>query len=306
MADSLTEAERLDDRNQHRTMGQKLKRFFMALPRRIRTYGPDVLGTAGVVGVVIWEWRNATLGFNQLFHPGLLLAIIAGGGACLMAMWFTRLAMEAFRANKTFVGCLYAVLGLMTACVVWVGVWSNLAADSIRRGESKIELRDTRKDAVKDLRALQATLRGMDEPTGLESDKISLEKTENIGRQWGMKSLSNAAGGDCDADLDNYRRGLCSKASDLRAQIKAEQAVMDERAKIEDQIAAKQELLNVEVESTGAEHFEEMASMFGNKDDWKGWSNFVIMLISVVLLIGAAFGGDILAERRERKPVEQQ
>jgi len=294
-----SEADRANDRYESRTVWQKVKRWCNALPRRVRTYGPDVLGTVGVIGVMAWEWRNAALGFDQLFRPGIWWASIVGAAVCMTSLWFHRVAMEAGRANKFYQALTFGVLAFATACVVWVGVWSNLAADSLNAGEHKIEQRAERETLLTQVRVLERRLLTMPEPIGLEADRIALESLLITGKQWGLGKLEAA---DCDKTLDATRRAMCVDAGELRGDVATSEAMVAAKQQVQDDLNKANGKLATFVESSGAEHFEEMAGMFGHREQWKLVSNFVILAISIILYVAACFGNDYLAERRERKP----
>jgi len=292
----------VDGRNEYRTFGQKWRRWWGALPRRVRTYGTDVIGWAAVLGVFIWESRNATLGFQQLWHPGLPLAALGGVGTSLAAIFLTRLMMESFRAGHFYKGCLNAALALGAACVVLLGVWSNLAADSIRRGAHQIEATGDRDAIIKQIRSLEGDLRALPETIdiGLEADRESLRKVENIGRQWDLPKLDNNPGGDCDADLKIYPRSLCNQAADLRSDISTAEKAIAKRAEIQARLDAEREKIVDQVDSEGVEHLQEMAALMGDETKWKFWGSIATLIASAILLFIAAFVNDTMMERRQR------
>lgn len=296
------DASMSNTRNEANTMGGRLMRWIRQLPRRVRTYGPDVVGTAGVIGVVAWEWRNASLGFEQLFQPGIVWSVLAGIAVCLLALFFHRTGMEEFRKSKIWTGTLMMVLAVLTSCVVWVGVWSNLAADSLNMGEKKIEERAERAQLVARIQRLERSIDLMADPIGIDTDREALKYKLNVAKQWDMPDLD--PDGACSADLDYNRRAMCDEAAQIREEISlGEDMIKAKEKKREELNGLREELLGFK-EHSGAEHFEEMAAIISKREDWKIISNLVILAISIILFVAAAFGNDYLAEKRERKPME--
>jgi hypothetical protein len=291
----LSDAERMSLRQEGNSVGHRLRRWVKALPRRVRTYGPEVMGWSAVIGVFIWEARNATLGFEQMWKPGL-----------------ARVMMEHFRAMGTnekgreghfAMAMLTGILAIGTALVVLFGVWSNLAADNIRRGNHQIESADERTSIIKNIRSLEGDLRALPETIdiGLEADRISLAKVENIGRQWELPKLDSNPGGDCDADLKPYPRSLCNQADDLRADIKAAEAAIAKRTDIQTKLDAERAKIVDQVDSEGVEHLQEMAALFGDEGQWKLVGSIATLLVSAILLLVAAFLADLMLERRQTR-----
>jgi hypothetical protein len=294
------------------TVGQRLTRWFRALPRRVREYGPEVIGWAAVIGVFVWEARNSTLGFEQMWRPGLLWAAIGGICTSLAAIFIVRLMMERFRAMGTeekgaegnfALAMLYGLLAAGAALVVLFGVWSNLAADSVRRGNHEIESAGERSEIIKGIRSLQGDLRALPETIdiGLEADRESLRKVENIGRQWELPKLDNNPGGDCDADLKPYPRSLCNQAADLRSDIDTAEKAIVKRAEIQAKLETEQAKLVDQVDSEGVEHLQEMAALFGDESQWKMVGSIATLICSAILLIIAAFLTDVMLERRQHR-----
>lgn len=313
MSDRLvSEGERMSGRMEGNSFRAKTMRWLKALPRRVRMYGPEVIGWGAVIGVFVWEARNSTLGFEQMWKPGLWWAALGGISTSLAAIFIVRLMMERFRAMGTdekgregnfALAMLYGVLAAAASLVVLFGVWSNLAADNIRRGNHEIETADERTSIIKNIRTLEGDLRSLPETIdiGLESDRESLRKVENIGRQWDLPKLSNDAGGDCDADLKPYPRSLCNQAADLRSDITAAEKAIAKRGEIETKLSEERAKLVDKVDSEGVEHLQEMASLMGDEGQWKMVGSVATLICSAILLIIAAFLADVMLERRQHR-----
>lgn len=305
----VSEGERLAVRNEARTLKQKWVRWWKNLPRRARMYGPEVIGWAGVLGVSAWEIRNATLGFQQLWHPGWLWAIIGAVGACFSTIFFTRVAMESFRKmaedkgrEAAFImGLLYAVMAVGCAAVVLLGVWSNLAADNVRRGNAQIETQGDRTAVISDIRAKEAELRALPETIdlSLQADEATLTNLLTVGKQWGVPNLDSSPGGDCDKDLKWYPRSLCNQAVDLRSSISVAKTAIEKREKIKGELDALRAQVVDDVDSEGVEHLQEMAALFGDETQWKMAGNIATLIASLILLTISAVLADTMLERRQ-------
>lgn len=308
----VSDADRLSMRQEGSSVPARLKRWWKALPRRVRTYGPEVMGWAAVIGIFLWEARNATLGFQQMWRPGILWAAVGGISASFGCVFLVRTMMESFRAmgedekhkeGHFALALLKGGLAAGTFCVVLFGVWSNLAADNIRRGSHQIEAQADRGEVLKNIRAIEGDIRALP-PTievGLEADKQRLANVESIGRQWDLPKLDSAPGGDCDADLKPTQRSLCNQATDLRADIKTAEEAIKLRAELELKLEVERAKLVDEVEGEGVEHLQEMASMFGDESQWKAVGNIATLIASAILGLVAAFLADMMMERRQQK-----
>lgn len=293
-------------------MPARLSRWWKALPRRVRTYGPDILGWAAVIGIFSWEARNSTLGFQQMWRPGIEWAAVGGIATAFACVFLVRTMMESFRAmgedekgkeGHFALALLKGGLAAGTFCVLLFGVWSNLAADNIRRGNHQIEAQADRGEVLKNIRAIEGDIRSLP-PTievGLEADIERLANVENIGRQWDLNKLDSSPGGDCDADLKPMQRSLCNQATDLRADIKTAKDAIKLRAELVLKLDAERAKLVDEVEGEGVEHLQEMASLFGDETQWKAVGNIATLIASAILGLVAAFLADMMMERRQTK-----
>jgi len=307
----VNDGDRLSARFESLTMGQKIKRWWEDLPRRVREHGPDVMGWGSVLGIFIWEATNATLGFEQLWHRGFILSMIGAVGVQVVFIWLFREMMEAFRHKdkngesdpQIAKGAFGIFLVVISGAVLLMGVWSQLAADTIRRGEHQIETKDERAAIIKNIRTLEGDLRSLPETIdiGRDGDMESLRKVENIGRQWDLPKLDNNPGGDCDGDLKPYPRSLCNQAADLRADILAANTAIAKRVEITAKLDAERAKIVDRVDSEGVEHLEQMAGLFGDKDQWELVGSLLTLFASAALLIVAAYANDRMMERRERQ-----
>lgn len=290
------------DNLEGRTLRQRWARFTQLLPARIRTFGNDWLGWIGVLFVFVWEVRNSTLGFVRLFNPGLFLAVVIGAGATMLALYFTRQAMEHGRARRTVQATTSALVALIAAMTILVGVWSNLAVTSIELGGEAQAARANREAVAARIMSLQSELNATAEPLGVETMRASLEKIETIGRQFNLPDLSSTKGGDCDRDLAAYPRHLCNQASDLRGQLALMDELIARRADLQRQIATEQEKLASAAQAESTAHFEQMAAVLDRDNiTWETIATFVTLFLSMAFLVIAAFGFDTLMERRERR-----
>jgi hypothetical protein len=306
---------RSDALNKSRTWTQRMKRWFDALPRRVRAHGINVAGWSAFIAFFIWESRNTTLGFEQLWSPGIFLAIMAGVGVNFACVFLVRLMMESFRAAVAdaksavlhiFIGILKACLALGMFGVALIGVWSSLAADTVRREVHSVEVTDDREAIRKNIRALEAEVRALP-PTlelGLEADREALRNVENIGRQWDLPKLDASAGGDCDRDLKPYPRSLCNQAAELRADIATAEAAVKTRTAIEKKLEAEKKSLADLIEgdkTEGVEHLQEMSNLLDNGMDPRTIGSLITLIVSGILMLITAFLGDIMLERRQNK-----
>jgi len=315
MSNGIDLGTRSDARNQSRTFSQRLKRWFENLPRRVRNHGVDIAGSAAFAAFFVWESRNTTLGFEQLWAPGILLAIIAGVGVNFACVFLVRIMMESFRAaaepgatnqmGHIFFGVLKACLALGMLGVALIGVWSSLAADTVRREVHSVEVTDDREAIRKNIRALEAELRALP-PTlemGLAGDLEALRNIQNIARQYQLPNLDTNPGGDCDADLKPYPRSLCNQATELRADISLAENAVKTRAALEAKLAEEKNLLITTLEgdkAKGVEHLDEMAKLMNNGMDATTVGSWITLLVSGILMVITAFLGDILLERRQK------
>lgn len=225
-AEVAQDGQRMDMRQRERTMTQKARRFIAALPDRVRRHGIKVLSFAAWAAVFGWESRNGANGFQQEFNPGIGWAIVGALGlsATSNLSWFWAMRdmrLIAKSPDKVFSALGSFVVSMLATAGLLYGVWSNFAADGIRRGDESEDQKARRGSIVKDMRSLEADLRLLPQTIdlGLAADRESLKKVQNIARQWDLPKLDNNPGGDCDADLKTYPRSLCNQAADLRSDI---------------------------------------------------------------------------------------
>lgn len=312
----VSEGDRLSMRNEGTTLGQKWRRWWRELPRRVRSYGPDVCGWAAGLGVFAWEARNATLGFEQLWRPGIIWAGIGAIAVAFAVVFLVHIACEdvgdSFKKEvkaegkaevKFWSGVGKMVLGVAAFLVLLFGIWSNLAADSIRRGNHQIETSDERTAILKNIRSLEGQVRALPLTldTGLEADREALQNVLNIGRQWDLPKLDTSPGGDCDQDLKPYPRSLCNQATDLRSDISAAEKAIATRDALNLLLEQERAKLVDEVDSDGVEHLQEMAAMMGEGTEWKMLSNIFTLLASAILGALGAFILHIMIERGQNR-----
>lgn len=308
---SLTDGERQDARDDARTTGQKWRRWWMRAPERVRRYGMSAFGCAVVAAVYAWEARNATLGFVQEFDPGLFWAIVGAMGASGASLLCWRWAMESFRAvpkspDKIFPAVLALIMALLATAILLYGVWSNFAADGVRRDIHADEHKVERESLAKDMRALEGDIRSLPSTIeiGLEADRESLRKVQNLGRQWELPKLDNNAGGDCDTDLKPYPRSLCNQAADLRGDIATAEASITQRASLQKQLDEKRVKLDKIGPVQGTEEYDVLAQAMkqeGNKHVIQGIAKAIL---SLAFLLLAMFLFDRVLEGRGKKPPE--
>ncbi len=305
---SMDDAERLSARNEGRTLGQKLRRWFDALPSRTRKYGQTVLSSAAVFAVYSWETRNGTLGFEQEFRAGIGWSLVAAMGCSLTSLLSWRWAMESFRdipkdPQKIFAGGMALIIAILSTAALLFGVWSSFASEGVRRLNASTEVSDQRKAIQKDITSLENEARGIPQSVevGLDADRLALQNTETLGRQWDLPKLDSSAGGDCDADLKPFQRTLCIKAADLRADIKTAENMIALRASLLAQASAKKDELLALNPVEGSEQYQQVSEMSGGKLNAEQAQAFGKLGLSIAFLLMAMYLFDKTWERLQTR-----
>lgn len=300
------------------TKGARLKRWFAALPDRLRKYLPVAILIGVWCGVLIWEMANTIDGFARIWPERGFLVVIIGIACPLGFMIAYRMAAEGFRAKQLPAALGFSVVSSLLFVVVLFGTFSNFVAETQVAGREAREINDDRQVLRDAIRRLDRELTSMPEPVSLEADKALLEARLAEAEGWQMANLDAVApepapegyaGAACKADLKARPRFLCNEAAAIRDDIIRGEAMKTAKAaKLIEIEAREKELASLQLAEAGAQ-YDAMAGMLAPgelaSEDRERLADFLsswaLLFIALIFLISDAIFGDYLLERRERK-----
>lgn len=304
------------------TAGARTRRWFAALPDRLRKYLPVAILIGVWFGVLLWEMANTIDGFARIWPERGWLVFVIGIACPLGFMIAYRFAAEKFRAKELWPAVGFsAVAGLMFVVVLF-GTFSNFVAETQIAGQEAREINQKRQDMLDTIRRLDRELQSMPVPTSLEGDRELLKArvAEAIG--WDMANLDvekpadwdedvhgEYPGAACVGDLQPRPRFLCNDAAAIRGDIlTAEGMIAAKEAKRLEIEAKEAELEEIKIAEAGAQ-YDAMAGMLAPgsalDEDRRRLADFLsswaLLFIALIFLVSDAIFGDYLLERRERK-----
>lgn len=286
---------------QHATMTwqAQMKRWWAALPERMRNNAPVTIMAGSWFGIFTWEVVNTFLGAERAFPDRHWIQIMLIGIACPLAFMIAyRVMMEAFRANNTAVGIGFTAVTLIAFVLTGFFTFSNFVGETQITGMAAREVNQDRQDLRDTIRRMDREMTSMPEPLSLEADKELLGSRLAEAAGWGMGDLN--PDGACKADLKNRQRFLCNDAAAIRDDIIRGEAMKEAKAAKLAEIALKEaELDKLQIDEAGAQ-YNAMAQMTGGKVSAEFLSSWALLIASIGFLIIDAVFGDYLLERRER------
>jgi len=302
------------------TWQARTRRWFSALPDRLRKYLPVAILVGVWAGVLIWEMANTIDGFARIWPERGVLVVVIGIVCPLGFMIAWRFAAEGFRAKQFMPALGFSVVSSLLFLVVLFGTFSNFVAETQVAGREAREINDDRQILRDAIRRLDRELVSMPEPVSLEADQALLEARLAEAEGWAMPNLDAVApaeadkdypGPACAADLKPRPRFLCNEAAAIRDDIVRKQAMKDAKEAKRTEIEAKeQELAALQIAEAGAQ-YDAMAGMLAPgelaAEDRQRLADFLsswaLLIIALIFLITDAIFGDYLLERRERKEI---
>lgn len=293
------------------TARARFARWCAALPRNLRTYSPWAMLIGGCIGNAIWETVNTYFGFSRWWpeRGAFVIVVAVGCNALLITAW--RLAAETWRAKKNPAGALgYSALAAMLAGVIMLGLLSNFIAETAVGTQQARELNQARDNLRGSIARVERELLSLPVPMTMDSDRELLTERLAEARGWGMANLDAVApkeaapdypGPSCVADLKARQRFLCNEAIAIRDSLRKGEEMLKARAGKEgDLVTMREKLDKMEIAQRGLQ-YDRMSKMIGGVIDPDAISDWLLFIVSAVLLLVNCAFIDHLLERRERK-----
>lgn len=292
------------------TKSARLKRWFAALPDRLRRNAPITAIIGGSIGLWIWETANTYFGFSRWWPERGLFVLVAalGTNALLTISW--RNTAEKIRANKVGASIWNGVLTALLAVVVILGLFSNFVAETAVGTQEARELNAQRDQLRGQVARVEREILSIPIPMTMGSDQELLKERLAEAAGWGMANLDAAApdplpdgyvGPACFGDLKARPRFLCNEAVAIRDSLRKGQEMIDmKKAKELELVGMREQLDKMQIAERGIQ-YERMADMTGGVISAETISDWLLLLVSIVLLLVNCHFIDQLLERRERK-----
>lgn len=292
------------------TTKAKLGRWFAALPDRLRRNAPIAIIIGGSIGLWIWETANTFFGFSRWWPERGLFVLVAaiGANALLTISW--RNTAEKIRGMKVGGAVWNGILTALLAIVVILGLFSNFVAETAVGTQEARELNDERDQMRGQIARVEREILSIPVPMTMGSDKELLRERLAEAAGWNMANLDAAPpeplpegypGPACFGDLKPRPRFLCNEAVAIRDSLRKGQEMIElKQAKELELIGMRETLDKMQIAERGLQ-YERMAQMTGGALSAEAISDWLLLLVSVVLLLVNCHFIDQLLERRERK-----
>lgn len=292
------------------TAKARLGRWFAALPDRLRRNAPVAAIIGGSIGLWIWETANTYFGFSRWWPERGLFVLVAalGANALLTISW--RNTAEKIRAKKIPALMWNAVLTTLLAVVVILGLFSNFVAETAVGTQEARELNDQRDQLRGAIARVEREILSIPIPMTMGSDQELLKERLAEAAGWNMANLDAAApdpapegytGPACFGDLKPRPRFLCNEAVAIRDTLRKGQEMIDiKKGKELELVGMREQLDKMQIAERGIQ-YERMASMTGGALSAETISDWLLLLVSIILLLVNCHFIDQLLERREKK-----